>query len=708
MAGQNFLHNVFARVSPVFFALSLAFFCAHTSLAREDSDTRNNSNRRQAATTQFAHAEDLRAELNSKPAEKRKLSEYKQVVSSYRRVYLITPHAAEVPDALLAVAELYSEMGDKFGRSYYQLAADSYKFLLHEYPTSHYGQDAMLRLARLQKDQLGDAAGASGTFEEFLKRYPRSSRKREAQESLAELALLRNDENSPSAKSEDAASESEKTAEAAESARRVPADAVPVYSAENSGKVPRLRRIGTSASADSTRVTIDLEDLVQYASARIRNPDRIFFDLHAARLTPELARQNIHVEGDLLSALRVAQNQAGVVRVVLNVNGVKDYSASLLTNPPQLVIDLYPDTRGAAVHAAKAKRNTMQEPIGEPGVQAVSTAGTRVEPFGPPAPGGAASGSTSAASSGAVNSAAPAPSNSSLVPNAGGGKSRSKNAKSVGAKPDLIQPASAALPMRDGQSTLTRTLGLKIGRIVIDPGHGGHDTGTIGPTGLMEKDLCLDVALRLGKIIQQRLPGAEVVYTRSDDTFIPLEERTRVANESKADLFISIHANSSHDHAARGIETYYLNLKGSPDAMEVAARENATAQQSIHDLEDIVKKIARSEKIDESREFAADIQESLARRIQKLNKTVKDRGVRKAPFVVLVGADMPSILTEISFLSNPADEQLLKKPEHRQRVAEGLYQGMANYLQSLNSMTMNVPGKTAPVSASVEQSRNQR
>jgi N-acetylmuramoyl-L-alanine amidase len=744
LAGQSFLHKVFARVSPVFLALSLASFCAHASLARADSDAHSNSNRRQAAATQFTHAEDLRAELNSKPAEKRKLSEYKQVVSSYRRVYLITPHAAEVPDALLAVAELYSEMGDKFGRSYYQLAADSYKFLLHEYPTSHYGQDAMLRLARIQKDQLGDTAGASKTFDEFLKKYPRSSRKREVQESLAELALLRNDENSPSTKSQAAAADAdkvaEKTAEAAESARRVPEDAVPVYLAQNSGKVPRLRRIGTSASSDFTRVTIDLEDLVQYASARIRNPDRIFFDLHAARLTSELARQNIHVEGDLLSAVRVAQNQTGVVRVVLNVNGVKDYTASLLTNPPQLVIDLYPDARGAVVRAAKAKHNATQESTGEPGVQAVSTAGTRVEPFGPPSPSGAASGSVAVTGPSAQarqpfeaqgkqdalrgsgqarpgeeagatvpgGSPYPAPSNSSLVPNAGARKSRSKTAKSVGTKPDLIRPASAALPTRDGQSTLTRTLGLKIGRIVIDPGHGGHDTGTIGPTGLMEKDLCLDVALRLGKIIQQRLPGAEVVYTRSDDTFIPLEERTRVANESKADLFISIHANSSHDHAARGIETYYLNLKGSPDAMEVAARENATAQESVHDLEDIVKKIARSEKIDESREFAADIQESLAKRIQKLNKTVKDRGVRKAPFVVLVGADMPSILTEISFLSNPADEQLLKKPEHRQRVAEGLYQGMANYLQSLNSMTMNVPGKTVPVSASVEQSRNQR
>src|SRR5438128_2309404 len=217
-----------------------------------------------------------------------------------------------------------------------------------------------------------------------------------------------------------------------------------------------------------------------------------------------------------------------------------------------------------------------------------------------------------------------------------------KIGKSGGKRPELVQPAAAPQPTRDGQSTLTRTLGLKIGRIVIDAGHGGHDTGTIGPTGLMEKDLCLDVALRLGKIIEQRLPGADVVYTRSDDTFIPLEERTRIANESK--------------------------------------------------------------------ELAEDIQDSLSRRIQKTNRPVKNRGVRKAPFVVLIGADMPSILTEISFLSNAADEQLLKKPEQRQKVAEGLYQGVASYLESMNSVTLNQltkpgVGRPAPV---VEQSRNQK
>jgi N-acetylmuramoyl-L-alanine amidase len=273
-----------------------------------------------------------------------------------------------------------------------------------------------------------------------------------------------------------------------------------------------------------------------------------------------------------------------------------------------------------------------------------------------------------------------------------------------------VQPAATPQPTRDGQSTLTRALGLKIGRIVIDAGHGGHDTGTIGPTGLMEKDLCLDVALRLGKIVQQKLPGADIVFTRSDDTFIPLEERTHIANEAKADLFISIHANSSPDHGARGVETYYLNLKGSAEAMEVAARENSVSQENIHDLQDVVKRIAQTEKIDESRELAADIQDSLSRRIQKTAKPVKNRGVRKAPFVVLIGADMPSILTEISFLSNASDEQLLKKPEHRQRIAEGVYQGVAAYLESLNSVELNTAGKTnrpAAVTA-VEQSRNQK
>jgi N-acetylmuramoyl-L-alanine amidase len=685
--------------------------------------TANATARRQAASAQFARAEELRAALNDKAAGKRSLAEYKQVVSSYHRVYLITPHAPEVPESLAAVAQLYVEMGGRFGRSYYQAAVDSYRFLIHEYPTSKFGQDATLKVAELEKDQLGDPRAASKIYDEFLKKYPRSPRRREAQEARAELALVLNAQSPIVARSASAPAmpdaKTAKTDAPEEFAHSV--DEARLPPASTTGGAPRVRRITTKASADSTRVTIDLEDTVQYSSARIRNPDRIFFDIHSARLTPEVAKASIRTEGELLTAVRAAQNHEGIVRVVLDVNGVKDYAATLQDNPPELIIDLYPNS---GMRAARKKDPRHSEGC-QTGAQE-SCGPTAVEPRRQTAEQGVvdvasvAPGDRSAVQSVVASDAKTAAPAMSLPPSlvrggtSTGGGSRSKAIKAGAAKPDLIQPSSVPAPTRDGQATLTRTLGLKIGRIVIDAGHGGHDTGTIGPTGLMEKDLCLDVALRLGKIIQQRLPGADVVYTRSDDTFIPLEERTHIANEAKADLFISIHANSSHDHGARGIETYYLNLKGSPDAMEVASRENATAQQSVHDLEDLVKKIARSEKIDESRELAADIQDSLARRIQKSYKPVKDRGVRKAPFVVLIGADMPSILTEISFLSNPADEQLLKKPDHRQRVAEGLYQGVASYLESLNSMTGNLPkvpltpaGRSAAV-ASVDQTRNQR
>jgi N-acetylmuramoyl-L-alanine amidase len=264
-----------------------------------------------------------------------------------------------------------------------------------------------------------------------------------------------------------------------------------------------------------------------------------------------------------------------------------------------------------------------------------------------------------------------------------------KSHASLDIKSPALQPPTPPKPTRDGQQSLTRELGLKISRIVIDAGHGGHDTGTIGPHGLLEKDLCLDVALRLGALIQQKLPSAEVIYTRKDDTFIPLEDRTSIANEAKADLFISIHANSSHDPDARGIETYYLNFSSSPDAVEVAARENALSQQSMHDLQDIIKQIARNDKIEESKELASDIQDSLTQRLQLVSRDERNRGVKKAPFVVLIGANMPSILSEISFVSNPSDERLLKKTDQRQRIADGLLRGITSYLGNLNSLAAN-------------------
>ncbi|MBZ5529192.1 MAG: N-acetylmuramoyl-L-alanine amidase [Acidobacteriia bacterium] len=624
-------------------ALAAAALSSLLFLPASAAQSRNE--RRQAAQTQYERAQSQREALGAKPVAERTLAEYKRVVTAYRRVYLITPHAAEVQDALVAVAELNVEMGARFGQHYYQAAVDTYQFLLHEYPGSHYSQEALLKIARLQRGPLDDPALAKKTYEEFLKRYRRSAQRVEVKKELAEMSVVEKSPAAATKEAKDAKETNETGAAARNAALAASAPAAAGESAAAGGGIPRLKRISSKTTSTATRVVIDLEDKVAYTSARIKNPDRVYFDLQPARLSTEVANRDIHIAGEFVKAVRVAQNQNGVVRIVFDVAGVLDYAATLEANPARLVVEFYGSQSGATLRAA---------------------------------------GKT-------------APDNVPLPVN---------NTSLMHSRPGAASPEAAA-PTRDGQATLTRALGLKISRIVIDAGHGGHDTGTIGPTGLLEKDLCLDVALRLGNIIEQRLPGANVIYTRSDDVFIPLERRTEIANEAKADLFISIHANSSRNHSARGVETYYLNLKGSPEAMDVAARENATASGGIHELEDMVKKIARTEKIDESREFAADVQDTLTQRVQKSSRKEKDRGVRKAPFVVLIGADMPSILTEISFISNPSDEKLLKKPDYRQRIADGLFQGVSSYLQSLNSITHNLAGREASLPSS-EETRNQR
>jgi N-acetylmuramoyl-L-alanine amidase len=238
----------------------------------------------------------------------------------------------------------------------------------------------------------------------------------------------------------------------------------------------------------------------------------------------------------------------------------------------------------------------------------------------------------------------------------------------------------------ESQLSLTRGLGLKINRIAIDPGHGGYDTGTIGPNGLLEKTLCLDVAQRLGQMIEENIPGVEVVYTRKDDRHVSLEERTVIANRANADLFISIHANSSDNRDARGVETYSLSLTASPESTELATRENALTQSSLHDLPELIKKITRDEKIAESKQLAVDIQSALSQKLQLVSRRDMNRGVKQAPFVVLIGANMPAVLSEISFVNNASDENLLLESGQRQRVAEGLYRGIATYLDRLHSL----------------------
>jgi N-acetylmuramoyl-L-alanine amidase len=256
------------------------------------------------------------------------------------------------------------------------------------------------------------------------------------------------------------------------------------------------------------------------------------------------------------------------------------------------------------------------------------------------------------------------------------------------ADPSPVGDVKEVLPAKRGamaDRSLTRALGLKLGRVVIDAGHGGNDVGAHGPSGYLEKDLTLDVARRLAELVRNNM-GSDVVLTRSEDVYVGLEERTRLANEHKADLFLSIHANSSPYRSAAGVETYVLSFTTSKTAMDLASRENAGSELGIHDLQDLLQKIALRDKVEESHEFAGRLQTSLSVLSAKSNDAAKNRGVKKAPFVVLIGANMPSVLAEIGFLTNPAEESLLRKPEHRQKIAEALYKGISSYADTLSQV----------------------
>jgi N-acetylmuramoyl-L-alanine amidase len=499
--------------------------------------------------------------------------------------------------------------------------------------------------------------------------------------------------------------------------------------AKRGGKRAGVTGIRHWSTANYTRVAIDLGDAVTYEAARVPNPDRIYFDLHGTKLAPELVGKSFTVTDDgFLKKVRAAQYSDDVTRVVLDVNDVTEYSAFLLPNPYRLIIDIHGSKgtshdQGAAnsvaaadvpaPQTAAAVKDTPARPVPNTVASRSGSSTTEVvnlsdlpgkveatkKPTSKPisavvdqGTGDSDSASTAAEPTHRSVTAATAIDGgpgSVAVPKTRRGKKADSAALVAGAT-----PARAAVPTADGETSLVRALGLKIGRIVIDAGHGGHDSGTLGADGIQEKDVVLDVALRLGKLLHDRL-GAEIIYTRSDDTFIPLETRTAIANKAQADLFLSIHANSSSDASARGVETYYLNFTSDPTALDVAARENAVSDQSIHQLSDLVKKIALKDKIAESREFAADVEGSLYAGLEKGNAGLKDRGVKKAPFVVLIGANMPSILAEISFVTNPTDAVQLEQPDYRERVAESLYKGVARYEGGLSGA--RVPTERAAV-----------
>lgn len=324
-----------------------------------------------------------------------------------------------------------------------------------------------------------------------------------------------------------------------------------------------------------TRVVVTLSDRAEFSKKLLSNPDRLFFDIKDSTIRKEL-KTNLPIGNGMLKSVRAAQFTSDTVRVVLDLEKIKEYKMISLEDPVRIIIDVYGGLTQKAVSSKK--------------------------------------------------------------------------------------------------------------RIVIDAGHGGHDPGAVGPKKLYEKDVVLDIALRLKKILSDD-PNVDVYLTRDKDIFIPLEQRTAIANSKNADLFVSVHANASPRKDAKGIETYFLNWTNDEEAIKVAARENQIslkkmrkAQKEQDVLAIMLGDLQRDNKRDESMCLAHAIQQTLAGSMQKEYPHIIDHGVKWAPFYVLFGARMPSVLVEVSFISNPLEEKLLSKDSYRNSLAKSIATGITKYV----------------------------
>ncbi len=449
---------------------------------------------------------------------------------------------------------------------------------------------------------------------------------------------------------------------------------------------PHIEAIRFWSFGDVTRIAIQTQGSYQITSDQVESPARLYFDLNGLRppASAHHGTETILVGDHRLRQVRIAEVNPGTTRVVFDLEAPVDVVSSQLVNPDRLMIELRPkDTLPHELSARNGSRSRRSQALVP--VASLPPATHPLWGASPTATPASAHASRARPTTSANEFQPRTPVEQSTISPALPPPDAATQPLTRASSPPATSTGVAAAAKRDstGDRSLVRVFGLKMGKVVIDAGHGGHDTGTIGPNGLEEKNLVLDVALRLGALITRRL-GAQVVYTRSEDVFIPLEDRTRIANDEKADLFISIHANSSPERSATGVETYYFNLTSDKTGLDLATRENAAAQSSISDLNDLLHKAVLETKLEESREFAQKVQASLWAASVRMNSRSRDRGVRQAPFLVLIGATMPSILAEIGFVSNPHDERLLKRSDQRQKIAEALFKGVSQYSSSLS------------------------
>ena len=504
-------------------------------------------------------------------------------------------------------------------------AVTAYENVVRRYPTSGYSDNALWQGANLA-----------------LLAYERFEDEADLRRGLRLLARLRQEYpfSSLKARAEELVRKFEAAAASpAPVSRPAAVVSTPAPAPSSSLDAVTIREIRRASLADGVvRVTIEMDGEALFRQERLDNPRRLFFDVRGARASDSLQDATLKFTDGVVRVIRLGRRPNNTTRVVMDMDGVESHSVFTLYNPYRVIVDFKGGVAG-------------------PPAVSVATSGVSAPP---------------------------------LVPIV-----REKLELEPAVTPDVVAvpkpPATPLAPVPtvpsanlNGQFSLARQLGLGISRIVIDAGHGGHDPGARA-NGINEAELVLDVAGRLRTLLEKQ-PTIEVTMTRGTDVFVPLEQRTAIANRQGADLFLSIHANASRNSKARGVETYFLNFASNPEAEEVAARENSTSGGQMHSLPEILRAIALNNKIDESRDFADMVQKSMVGKLSARNGQIRDLGVKQAPFVVLIGAGMPSVLAEISFLTNKQDAQLLKTGAYRQQIAEALFEAILRYQGGLKKM----------------------
>ncbi len=690
----------------------------------------------------FAQASKLEAEFKTawhdfhdlvKDERKAKYRAYWQdLEKQFLAIYKDKPEGPLAPKALFYAGRVNEELGRRsYLKSDFRRAVDYYQRVVSRFAEHSWADDCLYRKALIELNYLDEPDQAIAGFREILNNYPKGDMRDKARDILAELegvsvltaagsAKPVEPESAPEPKQEPQAKAPEPDP-APEPVGSGQAEATPsrqtpeqkaqgqtgedvTAGAQRTGPI-MLRNVRYQSSDDYTRIVINVDDKVPYRYQLLNpvpeldKPHRLYIDLEGTRLGPKIDSQ-VNIADGILKQVRLGQNTPTVSRVVLDFQDLQKYQIFALESPFRIIVDVSapgsskdtqpaevrkpidkrakpeeprPAEKSVAEKAAKPQAEAAKEPVKRPVSKPVAKSDLKREP---PVEQPQAKAERRPVQRLTPAEAKKAPEEKKAPPIE---PKEAQPEQELAAKEAPASPVVEYTPPPESHkqsATLVEQLGLTVRTIMIDPGHGGKDPGAIGPGKVYEKDVNLRFALILGKMLEQE--GFKVLYTREKDTFIPLEDRTAQANLKNADLFISVHCNAIHLPSLSGLETYYLDLATSKDAVRVAARENAVSARSISDLQVILTDLMLNSKLKESKDLAKSVHSRVVSSVRQKHK-VRDHGVRSAPFYVLMGAKMPAILLELGYLTNPEEAKRLQSDDYLKLLAAGVVKGVAAY-----------------------------